>query len=438
MSNKTGTTKKCFVIDTNVLLHDPRSLFAFQDNEVVIPLVVLDELDKKKNGDSQASKHARMVIRSLDKLRTLGNISEGVITEHGGKIRVDINNVDGIPNNLDPNRADNRIIGVVLGLKEKYKSRKIIVVTKDISFRIKCNVLSIRAEDYTSDSVVEDLDRLYTGHTTIIVNSKNIDQIHKLGQISVQNIIKPLYPNEYVYLKSDTNEKHSALTRFNGTSLEKIKTFKNIWGISSRNKEQAFALDALFNPDIKLVTITGKAGTGKTIISMAAAVSQMLDLQLYKKILLSRPTQPVGKRGLGFLPGDLREKMEPWMMPFWDNLDLLLTDKGKFYIEGMIDDKIEICPIAYARGRSLANCIFILDECQQLTKHEVKTMITRLGDGSKLVMLGDVEQIDSNLSATDNGLSVVIEKFKDESISAHITLLKGERSKLATLASEKL
>jgi len=158
----------------------------------------------------------------------------------------------------------------------------------------------------------------------------------------------------------------------------------------------------------------------------------------YKKILLSRPTQPVGKRGLGFLPGDLREKMEPWMMPFWDNLDLLLTDKGKFYIEGMIDDKIEICPIAYARGRSLANCIFILDECQQLTKHEVKTMITRLGDGSKLVMLGDVEQIDSNLSATDNGLSVVIEKFKDESISAHITLLKGERSKLATLASEKL
>ena len=431
--------EKIYVLDTNVLMYEPRSLFAFDDNEVVIPLIVLDELDKHKDRATQAAKHARMVIRSLDELRALGNISEGVPTERGGKIRVELNNIYKVPTDLDPTRADNKIISVALHLRNKYEDRKVTLITKDINLRVKCDALGVYTEDYATDSVATDLSDLYAGNITILVSDQDIDDIHESGQVPVKNIVRPLYPNEYVHLKSEVNSKHSALARFNGTCLEKIKTYKDIWGISSRNKEQAFAMDALFNPDIKLVTITGKAGGGKTLISAAAGVFQHFDLHTYKRIVLTRPIMPLG-RDVGYLPGDIEQKMLPWMSPIYDNLDLLFSDKGRYLLDASLGDgSIGIEPITYIRGRSMPRSYIIVDEAQNLTKHEVKTIITSVGEGSKVVLTGDIEQIDTPyIDSYDNGLSYVVEQFKNDLISAHICLVKGERSELATKAAEIL
>jgi len=420
-------------------MYEPKSIFAFEDNEVVIPLVVLDELDKHKNGSSQAAKHARMVIRSLDELRAIGDLSKGVVTERGGTIKVELNNTDKIPCDLDPNRMDNKIISVALCLTEKHKDKKVIVITKDINLRVKCDALGIYTEDYMSDSVVADLDMLYSGHTELLVPREDVDEVYKSGAVSVKNIMRPLFPNEYVLLKSVVDEKHSALCKFNGINLEKIRPIKNVWGISARNKEQKFVFDALFDPSIKLVTITGRAGVGKTILSAAAGVSQLLDSKTYKRIVLTRPIMPLG-RDIGFLPGSAEEKMTPWMGPLYDNLDLIFSDKGGFYLDSYLNDgKIAIEPMTYIRGRSMPLSYIIADECQNISKHEVKTIITRVGEGSKVILTGDIEQIDAPyLDSYDNGLSYVIEKFKDEPIAAHIKLLKGERSELATKAAEKL
>lgn len=431
---------KCFVLDTNVLMHDPNSLFSFEDNDVVIPLVVLDELDKHKSGPSQSSAHARMVIRSLDGLRAIGDLSKGVRTEAGGKIRVELNHVNHVPRDLDPSRADNHIISVALGIKkESADDYKVSVVTKDINLRVKCDALSIYAEDYNSDAVIRDADSLYSGSTEISVDSADIDKIHNEGCLGVKNITKPLFPNEYVLLRSVEDNKHTALSRFDGTSLVKVQTHNNVWGISPKNKEQALAFDALFNPDIKLVTITGKSGTGKTLLTVAAAVAQVIDSQIYKRIIMTRPVIPMGK-GIGFLPGSMQEKMSPWIAPLRDNLDLIFSDKGRYYLEGLFaDNTIEVEPLAYIRGRSIPQSLIIIDESQNLNKHEVKTIITRVGEGSKIILTGDIEQIDTPyIDSYDNGLSYIIEKFKDEQIAAHITMFKGERSELATTAAEKL
>lgn len=775
---------KCFVLDTNVLMYEPGALFAFEDNEVVIPLVVLDELDKHKSGPSQASAHARMAIRSLDELRALGNLSEGVKTEAGGYIRVELNHRDEVPEDLDQTRADNRIISVALGIKKgREEGSNVVVITKDINLRVKCDALGVRAEDYNTDSVIRNIEALYCGSTEITVSSDDIDKIHGTGSTEVKNIFRPLYPNEYILLRSDTNPKHTALAKFNGMSLSKIKTLDNVWGISSRNKEQAFAFDALFDPDIKLVTITGKAGCGKaepldaivytpsgpkimgdinindmvstpdgghakvigvypqgtkeiyrvtfsdgssveccdehlwhtkttldrdygrggsvkelrdirktlrygeqqkrnhsipitkpvyfeyqnldvdpyllgcllgdgsltqktlsftsqddeiistishsinklgskltpkkssdidyyitgvgvrnaikelgllgsnseskfiptvylysgleqrlcllrglmdtdgtvsknghvsytsvsrkladgvvtlvqslggtakiksrvthytdslgnkkagkesfrvniclpnqilpftlsrksarvkirtkyfprryiesveyvgkkeaqciyidsrdhlyltdnfvvthnTLLAAASGVSQLFDYHVYKRIVLTRPIMPLG-RDLGYLPGDMDAKMAPWMAPLYDNLDLIFSEKGRFYLDSCLNDgNIEIEPITYIRGRSMPRSYIIVDEAQNLTRHEVKTIITRVGEGSKVVLTGDIEQIDTPyIDSFDNGLSYAIEKFKDEEIAAHITMFKGERSELATKAAEKL
>lgn len=431
--------RKIYILDTNALIYEPRSLFAFDDNEVVIPLTVLDELDKHKNGITQSAKHARMVIRSLDEMRALGNINEGVLTERGGIIRVELNNIDNVPDGLDSNRPDNRIISVALNLKKKHSDKKVIIITKDINLRVKANSLEVEAQDYTSDTVIENLDDLYSGHTKIIVDRDDIDNLYKLGQIPVKNITRPLFPNEYVHLVSNTNEQHSALAKFNGLALEKIRTFDNIWGISARNREQLFAFDALFDQDIKLVTLSGRAGVGKTLLAAATGVEQLLGAnKIYKRMVLTRPVVELGN-SLGFLPGSLSEKMHPWMSPLYDNLDLIFSDKGRNYLESCMDNGImKVEPMTYIRGRSLPKSYIIADEAQNLSRHEVKTLITRVGDDSKIILTGDTEQIDSNLDPFSNGLSYVIEKFKNEPIAAHVKLTKGERSELATLASEIL
>lgn len=779
---------KIYVLDTNVLMYEPKSLFAFEDNEVVIPLVVLDELDKKKDGTNQAAKHARMAIRMLDEMRYLGSIHEGIPTENGGKIRVELNCKDYVPTDLDPNRVDNRIISVAIGLSKKGGNVK--VITKDLNLRVKADALGVAAEDYTSDIVVDRLDDIYTGHTKIKTDSNTIDKLHSDGKISLEGV--KLYPNQYAHMYTEDSQKN-ALVRYNKDNLEIISFYNNIWGLSAKNREQKYALDALFNPDIKLITISGRAGSGKaqpldskiltpggwklmgslsigdtistpdggtakikgiypqgkksiyrviftdgtyaecckehlwytktqknrdrkqngstkslkeimaslrdgkynkrnhsipitcpvyfenrpvliepyimgillgdgsfrnsisftnidqqilkeiynftetnglqmtkksdnisyyitkkyingkrqsrkvpnillnsiralglfnkksdskfipdiykfnsiekrisllqglldtdgtmgkghhityttistqlandvkelveslggtakicgrftkytykgvkkigkksyrlniclpnnitpfrlkrklemvkertkyfprryidgveyvgekeaqciyvdhsdhlyitdnfivthnTLISLLAAVSQTIDKKTYKRIVITRPVQSVGKE-LGFLPGSLDEKLEPWMTPIYDNLDLIFSEKGRHYVDGLKDEgQLEIEPLTYIRGRSLNNAFMIIDESQNLSRHEVKTLITRAGFGTKVILTGDVEQIDTPyLDYSDNGLSYTIEKFKDDAMSAHITLVKGERSELATLAAEKL
>jgi len=429
---------KIYILDTNVLLHDPKSLFAFEDNEVVIPLVVLDELDKKKQGHDEVAKHARMVIRSLDKLRIDGSIHNGVKTSTGGLIRVELNHRDKCPPDLDPNRMDNRLISVALGLMEDHPNTKITLITKDINLRVKCDALDVPTEDYIADSVAENPDSIYEGVKEITVSGEDIDKFHEQGFIDAYGFGE-FYPNQYIHLMSNVNSKHSGLAKYKNSVLTKIRTFSDVWGISSRNREQAFGLDALFDPDVRIVTMIGKAGSGKTLMAAAAGISQLLDSHEYKKLIMTRPVQPLG-RDIGFLPGDIDDKMRPWMAPLQDNLDLLFSDKGSNYLDMQREaGLIEVEALTYIRGRSIPRSFIIVDECQNLTLHEIKTVITRVGEGSKVVLTGDILQIDNPfIDSVDNGLSCIIEKFKHHPLAAHITLQKGERSELATLAAEIL
>lgn len=775
---------KIYILDTNVLLHDPHSLNAFEDNEVVIPLVVLDELDKKKQGPDETAKHARMVIRSLDKLRLLGSIHEGVATATKGLLRVELNHRDKCPDDLDPNRVDNRLIGVALGLMEEESNnqqRKVTLITKDINLRVKCDAMGVPTADYNADSVAENPSSIYEGAVEVDVDSKMVDDLHNDGFVDIIDMAE-LHPNQYVNIRSNINPKHSGLAKVKGNALVKISTFDNVWGISSRNREQAFALDALFDPEIKLVTLIGKAGSGKaepldatvytingpkkmgdiktgdrvstpdgryarvsgvypqgekdiyrvsfqdgssveccdehlwltktsrdrdsgkpgsikelseirktlrrdksnkrnhsipitkpvyfeyrslpvdpyvlgcligdgtltqktmmftsadreiveavneslaklgsflkqkrssnidyyingtntreelkklglhgkrsnskfipdeylysgveqridllrglmdtdgtvnkghttytsvskrlaenirclvqslggtarivsritrytdssgnkkdgqisyrvnicmpnevnpfrlsrkassvkkrvkyfprryvdrveyvgkkeaqcisidsedhlyitddfivthnTLMAAASGIAQLLDSHIYKKLIMTRPVQPLG-RDIGFLPGSKEEKLAPWMAPLQDNLDLLFSGKGKNYLDMQRDaGLIEVEALTYIRGRSIPRSFIIVDEAQNLTLHEIKTIITRVGDGSKVVLTGDIMQIDNPfIDSVDNGLSCVIEKFKHLPIAAHITLQKGERSELASLAAEIL
>lgn len=429
---------KIYILDTNVLLHDPRSLFAFQDNEIVIPLAVLDELDKKKQGHDEVARHARMVIRSLDKMRLDGSIHEGVPTHAGGTVRVELNHRGQCPPDLDPGKVDNRLISVAIGLMKENPDKAVALITKDINLRVKCDALNVRAEDYNADSVADDPSAIYTGTRDLLVPSTVIDRLYRDSFVEADGYGK-FCENEYVCMRSDTNIKHSALARYNKSAFVKINTFGDVWGISSRNKEQAFALDALFDPNIKLVTIIGKAGSGKTLVSAAAGVSQVLDSRTYRKLIMARPIQPLG-RDIGYLPGGIEEKLSPWMAPLQDNLELLFSDKGSNYLDMQRESgTVQVEALTYIRGRSIPRSFIIIDEAQNLTNHEVKTIITRVGEGSKVVLTGDILQIDNPfIDSVDNGLSCAIEGFKNNPIAAHITLQKGERSELATLAAEIL
>ncbi|MFA5023358.1 MAG: PhoH family protein [Patescibacteria group bacterium] len=430
---------KIFILDTNVLLHDPKALSAFGDNEIVLPLVVLDELDKKKVGSDEVARHARMVIRTLDDLRTKGNIHEGVQLSNGGILKVELGYYDKCPMGLDPSRADNRLIGIALGIKEHHNDRKVIMITKDINLRVKCDALGVRSEDYNADSVAENPNMIYDGTKDIeIADETLLDQFHKDGFLPFDNNSYGFFPNQYICIKSAISKK-SGLARVEDNNLVKVKTVGDIWGICSRNKEQAFALDALFNPEIKLVTLIGRAGTGKTLLAAAAGIAQLFDTHSYKKLIMTRPIQPMGK-DLGYLPGDIDEKMRPWMAPLQDNLELLFSDKGANFLDMQREaGLIEVEALTYIRGRSIPKSFIIIDEAQNLTSHEIKTIITRAGEGSKIVLTGDIFQIDNTyIDSVDNGLSCIVEKFKGYNISAHVTLKKGERSVLATLASEIL
>jgi PhoH-like ATPase len=428
---------KTYVLDTNVLLHDPKSLFSFEDNEVVLPLVVLDELDKKKSGQDEVARNAREVIRALDELRSGGNLSSGVKTKDGGVIRVELGFKNDVPDGLDADRADNRIVGVALGLS---KCEAVVLVTKDINLRVKCDALGVKTEDYNNDRISGNADDIYSGFIEVEVAGASIDDFNAIHLMEIPEGLN-LFTNQYVLLKANDRPKCSTLAKFDGQRLVPIKYYSNVWGINPKNREQTCALDALFDPNIKLVTLTGKSGAGKTLVSLAAALNQLLETHKFKKLIVTKPNIPISKNlALGFLPGDLNQKMFAWVGGIWDNLDLLFGGKGKGIIEQYMEEGVlEVAALENIRGRSYNGVLFICDEAQNLSKHEIKTLVTRMGEDSKIVLLGDIYQIDNiYLDSLNNGLSNLIEAFKPHSVAAHVTFTKGERGQLATLASQIL
>jgi PhoH-like ATPase len=438
--------KKVFVLDTNVLLHDPHAIFSFEDNEVVIPIVVIEELDKFKKGIDEIGRNARQISRILDELRQKGKLSQGVELDGGGSLCVELNHQspEHLPSELVATKADNRILATALNLK--HDDLPVVLVTKDTNLRIKADALGLKAEDFESDNVM--LDELYSGETELAVEPGAIDEFYARGEFTPPAGSR-LFPNEFVLLKNSANPSQTALARFQhqkNVLVPIMNTKHGVWGINARNKQQQFALDLLLNDDIRLVTLVGRAGTGKTLLALAAGLDKTIESRAFQRLVVSRPVFPLGK-DIGFLPGDIEEKLRPWMQPIRDNLDFLMgastmtgRAKGKKDLQGLFDlGMIEVEPLTYIRGRSMPNQYLIVDEAQNLTPHEIKTIITRAGEGTKVVLTGDPYQIDNPyIDSSSNGLTFVVERFKEESIAGHITLVKGERSDLAELAATLL
>ena len=435
--------KKTYVLDTNVFLTNAKSIFSFNNNDIIIPLKVLEEIDKHKKRQDGVGLNARASIRTLDRLRERGNLHKGVRLGKGkGILSVKMYNPALMPIGLDETNADNQIVTTALTEKQDNPKRKVIVISRDINMRIKCDALNILTQDYIEDQIVSDVQDLYEGFKSHLVDDQIIDRFYAGEDIIAADIDGKFKPNQYVMLLSSSNPKHTALVKFvnNNIPLKKINEYKNkgIWSLRARNKEQAFALDMLMNEDIPIISMIGAAGCGKTLLALATGLDQVLEQNIYKKLVVSRPVQPIG-RDIGFLPGTLEEKMRPWIMPIQDNLEFLMGDSKDTMALLMEQGTIEIEALTYIRGRSISNAFVIIDEAQNLTVHELKTIVTRIGENSKIVLTGDIEQIDNTyLDATSNGLSYAIEKFKNHEIAAHITLKKGERSKVATLASKIL
>ena len=442
--------KKNYVLDTSVYLTDANSLYKFGTNDVFVPLKVLEEIDKHKKRQDSVGVNARQTIRILDSLRERGNLQDGVRIQRGkGILKVMSYNClkDVVfPPDLDIRIPDHTIIATAKAVQHIHPNRKLIVVSRDINMRVICDSIGIKTEDYITEKVVTSSDELYTGMATHLVDDEIIERFYNDEEILIDEdeTKNPWHPNQYVMLISNANEKKTALARFENHRgpLKKI-IHKKLpdWHIDARNKEQAFAIDMLMDPNIKIVTLVGRAGSGKTLCAIAAGIQQTIGLRVennhYDRLLVSRPVQPLGK-DIGFLPGTMEEKMLPWLMPIQDNLKFLMGDRTNLQMY-MEKGKIEVEALTYIRGRSISNAFIIIDEAQNLTQHEIKTIITRIGEGSKIVLTGDVEQIDNvYVNETSNGLVHAIEKFKEYPISGHMTFKKGERSELATLASKVL
>jgi PhoH-like ATPase len=437
---------KTFVLDTNVLLHDPHALYRFEENLIVIPITVIEEIDKFKKDMNETGRNARQVSRLLDDLRTVGSIAKGVSLESGGVLRVEVYEdqaLKALPPGLHGEHGDNRILAVAMELKAKPGSGQVILVSKDTNLRIKADALGLVAEDYESDKV--EIEELYTGTAELKVTAAQVDRFHGQGWLDG---INSLLPNQLVTLHDEANPSHSGLGRFDAVTGRILPLRRGgkegIWSISPRNREQSFAIDILLDDSIKLVTLVGKAGTGKTLLAIAAGLHKVAEENVYNRLLVSRPVFPMGK-DIGFLPGDIEEKLAPWMQPIFDNVELLLsgheTEKrhSKGYKELVAMGIMEIEPLTYIRGRSIPNQFMIVDEAQNLTPHEIKTIITRAGEGTKVVLTGDPYQIDNPyVDASSNGLTYLVERLKGLKISGHVTMMKGERSELAELAANLL
>jgi len=442
---------KIYVLDTNVLLQDPYSIFSFQDNEVVIPAVVLEEVDSKKRNMDEIGRNARQVSRIIDGLRETGKLHEKIPLDNGGSVRIELNHrsFHQLQEVFVEKTNDNRILAVAknLSLEEQTKEdgRPVILVSKDALVRVKADAIGLASEDFLSDRVIE-VNDLYTGFEEIYVAAELLNRFYVKGELELAEISGPkLYPNQFVILKDSLGSSSSAIGMVDKKKkcVKKLvfdQEGKQIWGIRARNVQQIMALELLLRDDIPLVTLTGRAGTGKTLLTLATGLFQTEDLGEYKKLVVARPIVPVGK-DLGFLPGEKQEKLRPWMQPIFDNLEFLFNTKKPGELDAILAGmgSIEVEALTYIRGRSIPEQFIIIDEAQNLTKHEVKTILTRVGERSKIVLMGDPDQIDHPyLDAYNNGLTYVVEKFKDQQIAGHVKLIKGERSALAQLAADIL
>ena len=435
--------KKIYVLDTSVCLTDSNSIRSFENNDIVLPLKVLEEIDNHKKRQDSVGANARETIRKLDNLREKGSLYKGVRLGKGlGTISVKLCSTEDLPENLDLTVADNEIIAVALNQQVAYPTKKVVVVTRDINMRVKCDALGLVTEDYQSNQVVKDTSHIYTGFTEQLVDEPLIDRFYQDEEIYIEEDELSLMPNQFVMLVSNQNEKKTGLARFKGYGkpLKRINGVhkQGMWGVVPRNKEQIFCLELLQDTDIEVVTLVGKAGSGKTLLAIAAGLYQVMEESKYKRLVISRPIQPMG-RDIGFLPGTMEEKMAPWVAPIQDNLQFLMGNDKAALEMYIANGTIEVEALTYIRGRSISNAFIIIDEAQNLTAHELKTILTRVGENTKIVLTGDVEQIDNvYIDETSNGLTHAVEKFKSYELSGHVSLVKGERSKIATIASKIL
>jgi PhoH-like ATPase len=446
---KAKKTPKIFILDTNVILHDPSCIHQFQENDIVIPLIVIEELDRFKRGNQVINLNAREFARTLDSMSGSA-LFNGGIKMGKGKGKVSIYITRGISSEIKEifreDSSDHRVLSSALELQRRHNGkRSIVLVSKDVNLRMKAKALGIYSEDYTTDRI-SSVEELYSGKE--VIEDFNDDVLLKFFdppfEVPVDNAFKrvngEMLPNKYYILR---NTNRSVLAYLDAQKQKLHKIDKNtVYGIRPRNSEQTFAVDALTNNNIPLVSMTGKAGTGKTLLALASALHVRKN---FRQIYVARPVVPLSYKDIGFLPGDIEEKLAPYMQPLWDNLKVIQdqygeTDKQHVLINQMIkDEKLVIEPLSYIRGRSLQRIFFIVDEAQNLTPHEIKTIITRVGEGTKIVFTGDIYQIDHPyLDSQSNGLSYLIEHFKGQKLYAHINLLKGERSELAELASNLL
>ncbi len=441
---------KVYVLDTNVLLHDPNAMSRFEDNDVILPMAIIEELDRFKKQPETTGRNARQVSRMLDKLHNVGHLTTGVPLDNGGTLRValcDRETLRSLPVELEGDRADNEILAVALELRHQCDC-DVVLVSKDTNLRIKADALGLLAQDYETDKV--DISDLYTGTAEIFVQADAFDALFKLGGAELPD--PSLSPNQAVTLIDTLNPGHTALAMVDakGKSLRPIVKLPHsgISRVIPRNREQKFAFDLLLNDEIPLVTLVGKAGTGKTLLAIAAGLTKVADEHLYSRLLISRPVVPMGK-DIGYLPGDIQEKLTPWMQPLYDNFDLIFgtqEHQGKSggvwrrgHEELMEMGLLQIEALTYIRGRTLPQQFLIVDEAQNLTPHEVKTILTRAGEGTKVILTGDPDQIDNPyVDAASNGLTYVVERFRNEPLAGHITFIKGERSELAERATQLL
>lgn len=443
MSKENGTKakRKKIVLDTNVILFDAFALTKFQDCDLHIPISVIEEVDRFKRDPGENGRNARQFSRFIDVLREKGSLASGVSLDNSETV-IYINSdfsISGLPSELDSGKADNRILSTAISLQKQHPRTSVKLVTKDINLRIKADVLGIKAEDYEPQDMSQE--DLYDGYLEIEATSDKIDAFYKEKKFHSD---QKLYANQYVIMKDIGNPNHSAIGRFSAVdnAIVPLKTSADsIWGITSRNVEQAFAMDCLLNDEIMFVSLVGKAGTGKTLLAIAAGLHKTLDEGRFQRLLVSRPIFPMG-RDIGYLPGDIEQKLNPWMQPIFDNVEFLMgaDKKAAGRAQELINQgMLNIEPLTYIRGRSIPKQFLIVDEAQNLTPHEIKTIVTRAGQGTKVVLTGDIYQIDNPyVDSVNSGLTHSVERFKGQQIAAHVTLTKGERSPLAELAANIL
>ena len=441
--------KKNYVIDTSVFLSDADCIYKFGNADIFICLKVLEEIDKHKKRQDSVGFNARKIIKALDELRSRASLIKGVRIAKGRGILKVVDKRGSLSKTLDHRIPDHVILSSALWVKEQFPSRKTVMVSRDINMRVIADSVGLLSEDFTTMQVVDDADKIYSGLAHLVVDDETIDRFYEgadliisLEMLASQKVV--LYPHQFVMMISSMNEKKTALGRFINHNQPLLRTKKwngNLsWGIIPRNKEQSFAYDLLFDDNIPLVSLIGKAGSGKTLMAIAAGMEQTIGLSenKYKKIVVSRPVQPMGK-DIGFLPGTMHDKMMPWLMPIQDNIQFILGNDKVMLMDYMERGQIELEALTYIRGRSISDAFIIIDEAQNLTSHEVKTIITRVGENTKIILTGDIEQIDNvYTNETSNGLAYAVERFKVSELSGHVTFMKGERSRIATLASKIL